>query len=145
MPRATIVILTLCSLPVAGQTKTAEDNPNWPHQIVQRAFNEVSAGLRTSWSERYLARLGDSVAPEILSLVSAKPLTKQDAETALTLVKMSFAEPRSIRHQQDRVPTNTLVLVDWIDKHTSDAGVKPNLNSMRDELKSQGNRPRGGN
>ena len=131
----TIVIATLCSLAVFGQTKTAEDSPNWPDQIVQRAFNEVSAGLRTSWSERYLARLGDRAAPEILSRVSGKPLTKQDADTALTLVKMSFADTRSIRHEQDKAPTNTLALLDYLNKQTSDADVKSKIGSMRDQLK----------
>ena len=61
---------------------------------------------------------------------------KQKAVTALTLLKMSFADPRSIRHVQDRDPTNTLVLLAYLDKHTSDAGVKSTIRSMRGELKS---------
>jgi len=134
-----IITLTtiLCSVVVLGQVKTAEDDPHWPQQIVRRAFDEVSAGLRTSWSERYLARLGDSAAPEIRRCISERPSTKENAETALALVKMSFANPRSIRHEQDRTPTNTLALLDYFDKHSADADVKLKVDSVRDELRAR--------
>jgi hypothetical protein len=135
--RTIMLIATLCSVVALGQVRTAEDDPHWPEQIVKRAFDEVSAGLRTSWSERYLARLGDSAAPEIMKLVAAKQPTKENAETALTLLKMSFADPRVIRHERDRSPTNTLALLDYLAKHTNDADVKSKISSARDQVKAQ--------
>ena len=62
-------VLTVALFPVStiGQRKAAEDDPQWRRQTVERAFNEVSSGFSTSWSEKYFARLGDNAAPEILS------------------------------------------------------------------------------
>lgn len=129
-------VVTLCSVFLFGQRKIAEDDPQWRQQTVERAFSEVSAGMRTSWSEKYLARLGDSAAPEIMNYLASKRLTSKDAETALSLVRMSFADPRLIRRGANKTPTNTLVLLDYLDKHTSDAGIKSEINSEREELQS---------
>ena len=136
----TMVMATLCFFAVVGQTRTAEDDPHWPEQIVKRAFDEVSTGLRTSWSERYLARLGDSAAPEIMKCISAKPSRKESTQTALTLVKMSFADPRTITREQNRLPTNTMVLLDYLDKHTRDADVKSKISSIRKQLQGESSR-----
>jgi hypothetical protein len=132
-----IVVVTLCSFATFGQVRTAEDDPHWPEQIVKRAFSEVSAGMRTSWSERYLARLGDGAAPEIMKIVSAKSPTTENAQTALMLVKMSFADPPVIKHEQNKNPTNTLILLDYLDRHTGDADVKSKITSTRGQLKAQ--------
>jgi len=132
-----ILFVSLCSLFVTGQRKIAEDDPQWRQQTVKRAFDEVSAGMYYSWSEKYLARLGDSAAPEIMSLLAAKPFTKKDAETALSLVKMSFANPSLIRRGPSRTPTNTLVLLDYLDKHVIDADTKSKINSAREQLQAQ--------
>src|ERR1700752_1280473 len=93
-----LLIIALCSVIAVGQRKLAEDDTLWRQQTVERAFNEVSSGVSTSWSEKYLARLGDSAAPEILSHLRSRHLTDKDAVTALSLVKMSFANPALIRH-----------------------------------------------
>jgi len=142
MKAITIMTVAMLCFPAAvGQVRTAEDDPHWPEQIVKRAFDEVSSGLRTSWSERYLARLGDSAAPEVMKLIVAKQPTKENAETALTVIKMSFADPHAIRHERDRNPANTLILLDYLDHHTSDADVKSKINSMRDRVKAQTTNP----
>jgi hypothetical protein len=135
--KVVLLVVALYSLWAPGQQKTAEDDPHWRQHTVQNAFNEVSAGMRYSWTEKWLARLGDGAAPEIMNCVSAKPFTKKNAETALALVKMSFADPRLIKRDRDRAPTNTLVLLDYLDKHTSDADAKAEINSVRDQLHRQ--------
>lgn len=134
---AAALVMTLCSVIAIGQRKLAEDDPQWRQQTVERAFHEVSNGLRTSWSEKYLARLGDSAAPEIMSYLRSRQLTKEDTVTALSLVKMSFANPSSIRHASSKSPKNTLILLDYLDKHTTDADTKSNIKSVREELQSQ--------
>jgi hypothetical protein len=127
----------LCSALADGERRIAEDDPQWRQQTVQRAFDEVSAGMYSSWSEKYLARLGDSAAPEIMNYLTAKYLTKKDAETALSLVKMSFANPGLIRRSPSRTPTNTLILLDYLDKHIIDADTKSRINSTRERLQAQ--------
>jgi len=134
---AAALVMTLCSVIAIGQRKLAEDDPQWRQQAVERAFHEVSNGLRTSWSEKYLARLGDSAAPEIMSYLRSRQLTKEDSVTALSLVKMSFANPSSIRHTSSKSQKNTLILLDYLDKHTTDADTKSNIKSVREELQSQ--------
>jgi hypothetical protein len=134
---AAALVMTLCSVIAIGQRKLAEDDPQWRQQAVERAFHEVSNGLRTSWSEKYLARLGDSAAPEIMSYLRSRQLTKEDTVTALSLVKMSFANPSSIRHASSKSQKNTLILLDYLDKHTTDADTKSNIKSVREELQSQ--------
>ena len=119
-----------------AQTKIGEDDPLWRQQTVQRAFSEVAAGQRSSWSEKYLARMADSAAPEIMKCVASKLLSKKDAETAMTLVKMSFANPRLIRNSSSRIPTNTLILLDYLEKHTTDTGTKLKFNLMRQQLQA---------
>lgn len=131
-----MIIAILCFFAALGQTRTAEDDPHWPEQIVKRAFDEVSVGLRTSWSERYLARLGDSASPEIMKCISTKPFTNENAKTALTLVQMSFADPQVIRHERNRNPIDTLILLDYINKHTSDADLKSRIESIRKQLRA---------
>src|SRR5882724_7746371 len=121
---ATALIVTLCSVMAVGQRKPAEDDPQWRQQTVERAFHEVSAGLNTSWSEKYLARLGDNAAPGIMSYLSSRQLTKQDTLTALSLVRMSFANPSLIRHASNRDSKNTLVLLDYLNNRTNDADTK---------------------
>jgi hypothetical protein len=49
---AVALVMTLCSVIAVGQRKLAEDDPQWRQQTVERAFHEVSGGLRTSWSEK---------------------------------------------------------------------------------------------
>lgn len=134
---AAALVMTLCSVIAIGQRKLAEDDPQWRQQTVERAFHEVSNGLRTSWSEKYLARLGDSAAPEIMSYLRSRQLTKEDTVTALSLVKMSFASPSLIRHASNKSPKNTLILFDYLDKHTADADTKSNIKSVREELQSR--------
>jgi hypothetical protein len=135
--RAIKLMTALCCVAAFGQARTAEDDPHWTQQIVKRAFDEVSAGLRTSWSERYLGRLGDSAAPAIMKLISIGQLTNQDAETAVTLAKMSFADPRSIKRSPDKSPTKTLALLSYLDKHVTDADVKSKIGSVRKQLKAR--------
>lgn len=132
-----ILVVTICSVLAVGQRKIAEDDPQWRRQTVQRAFDEVSAGIRSSWSEKYLARLGDSAAPEIMNYLASKPVTKKNAETALSLVKMSFADPRLIRRNPGKVPTNTRALLDFLDKGTTDVDTKSKINSTRERLRLQ--------
>ena len=132
-----LLVMTICSVVAVGQRKSAEDDPHWRQQVVQRAFSEVSAGLRTSWSERYLARLGDGTAPEILKILGSKPLGDKDAETALTLLRMSFADPRSIKRSSERTPTNTFGLLDYLDKHTTDADTKSKIKSTREQFQTK--------
>lgn len=134
---AAALVMTLCSVIAIGQRKLAEDDPQWRQQTVERAFHEVRNGLRTSWSEKYLARLGDSAAPEIMSYLRSRQLTKEDTVTALSLVKMSFANPSSIRHASSKSPQNTLIMLDYLDKHTTDADTKSKIKSVREELQSQ--------
>jgi hypothetical protein len=140
-----ILTLTLWTVSSVGQTQISEDDPQWRQQTVRRAFDEVSAGMYYSWTEKWLARLGDSAAPEIMNLLATKNLSKKDAQTTLSLVKMSFAYPRLITHNQNRTPTNALVLLDYLDKHTSDANIKSNINSMRKQLhvSQSGTAPKG--
>jgi len=134
---AIALIVTLCSVVAVGQRKLAEDDPQWRRQTVERAFHEVSAGLSTSWSEKYLARLGDNAAPGIMSYLSSRQLTKQDTLTALSLVRMSFANPSLIRHASNRDSKNTLVLLDYLNNRANDADTKSKIKSARDDLKSQ--------
>jgi hypothetical protein len=134
---ACALIITLCSVIAVGQRKLAEDDPQWRQQTVERAFHEVSAGLSTSWSEKYLARLGDNAAPEIMRYLRARQLTKQDTLTALSLVRMSFANPSLIRHASNRAPKNTLALLDYLNNRASDADTKSKIKSARDDLQSQ--------
>jgi hypothetical protein len=132
-----LFMVIVCSVVAIGERKLAEDDSQWRQETVQRAFNEVSVGMRSSWSEKYLARLGDSAAPEIMNLLASKGLTKKNAETALTLVKMSFADPRLIRRSPNRDPVNTLALLGYLDQHTTDADTKSTINSMREQLQAQ--------
>jgi len=134
---ALVVIVVMCSLLAPAQRKTVEDDPHWREHTVQNAFDEVSVGMYYSWTEKWLARMGDGAAPEVMKCLSAKPLTKQNIETALTLVKMSFGFPRLIRHDQDRTPTNTLAFLDYLDKQSSDADVRLKIDSVRDELRAR--------
>jgi hypothetical protein len=138
---AIALIVTLCSVMAVGQRKLAEDDPQWRQQTVERAFHEVSAGLSTSWTEKYLARLGDNAAPEILSYLRSRQLTKQDTLTTLSLVRMSFANPRLIRHASNREPKNTLVLLDYLNNRTNDADTKSKIKSARDYLRPQAGGP----
>ena len=94
--RTIALVVTLCSIAAFGQTKTAEGQPGWSQQTVQNAFDEVSTGMHYSWTEKWLARLRDRAVPEIMKCALARPFTRQNSETALTLVNMSFADPRSI-------------------------------------------------
>jgi hypothetical protein len=77
---AALLVLTLWPIFVVGQKPMSEDDPQWRTQTVQRAFKEVSAGMYYSWSEKWLARLGDGAAPEIMSLVAAKGPSKKDVQ-----------------------------------------------------------------
>jgi hypothetical protein len=138
-----VLIVTISSIAV-GQRKLAEDNPQWRQQTVERAFAEVSAGMYSSWSEKYLARLGDSAAPEIMKLVAARPLTQRNANTALQLVNMSFAYPGLIRHIASRTPTNTLVLLNYLDAHVPDSNTKSKINSARQRVQALPPVPQGG-
>jgi hypothetical protein len=133
---AAVLCITVCSMIAVGQRKLAEDDPQWRQQTVDRAFQEVTSGMRTSWSEKYLARLGDSAAPEIISYLRSRHLTNQDTVTALSLVKMSFADPSLIRNDSNKIPKNSLILLDYLDKHTTDADTKSKINAARDELQS---------
>ncbi|SRR5216684_5832594 len=130
-------VIALCSVIAVSQRKLAEDDPQWRQQTVVRAFHEVSDGLSTSWSEKYLARLGDSAAPEIMSYVRSRPLSNHDTLTPLSLVRMSFANPNLIRHASNRTPTNSLALLDYLDKHTEDSNTKSKIKSVSDGLRSQ--------
>ena len=132
-----ILIVTLCSAFTVGQKKIAEDDPQWRRQTVERAFDEVSAGMHSSWSDKYLARLGDSAAPEIMNYLAAKHLTQKDTETALSLVNMSFANPRLITRGPSKIPTNTLILLDYLDKRTSDVDTKLRIKSTREQVQAQ--------
>jgi len=119
----------------------------WKQQTVRSGFDEVSAGMHSSWSDKYLARLGDSAAPEIMSYLASKQLTNKDVETALSLVEMSFSNPRLIRRSPSRTPTNTVLLLDYLDKHTSDADTRSRITSTREQLRGQplGTEPRPNN
>jgi len=138
-----LLLLTVPLFPVfvIGQRKTADDDLQWRQQTVERAFHEVSAGLSTSWSEKYLARLGDNAAPGIMSYLRSRQLTKQDTLTALSLVRMSFANPSLIRHASNRDPKNTLVLLDYLSNRTNDADTKSKIKSARDDLRPQAGGP----
>lgn len=131
------MLVSMCSVVSLGQHKLAENDPQWRQQTVQRAFNEVSAGLYTSWSEKYLARLGDSSAPEIMKLVASRNLTKKDAETVLSLVKMSFANPRLIRGNASKTPTNTLTLLEYLTEHTVDGDTRSKISFVRNQMEAQ--------
>src|SRR5262249_51229069 len=112
----TTLLLTVCAISAIGQRKLAEDDPQRRQYTVKRAFQEASAGMRSSWSEKYLARLGDSAAPTILDYISSKPIADKDIEAALALVDMSFGNISLITHSSNRVPTNTIVLLEYLDK-----------------------------
>ena len=71
-----------------------------------------------------------------MKIVTARNLTKRDAEAAVALVNMSFALPRNIRHSADRTPTNTLVLLEYLDKHVVDTDIKSKINSARDRVQA---------
>jgi len=140
LPLLTVAVF-LCSVLAIGQRKAPEDDPQWRQQTVERAFHEVSAGLSTSWSEKYLERLGDNAAPGIMSYLHSRQLTKQDTLTALSLVRMSFANPSLIRHASNRDPKNTLVLLDYLNNRTNDADTKSKIKSARDDLRPQAGGP----
>ncbi len=137
----TPLIVILCSVLSVAQRKIAEDDPQWRKQTVRRAFSEVSAGMRSSWSEKYLARLGDSAAPEIMEYLASRKPTKKDAETALSLLKMAFANPRLIRRSPSRIPKNSFVLLDSLDKRMTDADTKLKIKSTREQLQSLSSEP----
>src|ERR1041384_3003424 len=106
-------IVLFCGLALAQNDKNNEDDPQWRQETVQRAFSELSRGMYTSWSEKYLARLGDSVAPEVMKLLQQKGMTTKNAGTAISLVNLSFAMPRIILKEKNRHPLNSLSLLDY--------------------------------
>ncbi len=125
-----LLFVLFCSLAFAQN----EDDPHLRQETVQRAFSEVSRGLYTSWSEKYLARLGDSVALEVMKLLQQKKVTAKDAATAVSLVNMSFAAPRMIRNEADRHPKNTLSLLDDLDQNAADSATKERIKSTLERL-----------
>jgi hypothetical protein len=72
-----------------------------------------------------------------MSYLRSRQLTRQDTITALSLVRMSFANPSLIRHASNRTPTNTLALLDYLDNRTSDSDTKSKIKSARKDLHSQ--------
>ena len=125
-----LLFVLFCGLAIAQN----ENDPRWRQETVQRAFSEVSRGMYTSWSEKYLARLGDSVAPEVMKLLQQKKVTAKDAETAVSLVNMSFATPRMIRNEENRHPRSTLDLLDYLDQNAADSPTKSKIKSTRERL-----------
>jgi hypothetical protein len=139
----TTLIVSLSCLAAAGQRETSLDDPQVRRETVQRAFNELSNGTYTSWTEKYLARLGDSAAPEVMTIVTARNLTKKDAEAAVAIVKLSFAFPRNIRHEADKTPTNSFVLLDYLDQHVVEADTKSKIHSVRERIAQPIGSPQG--
>lgn len=136
------ILVGLCSVLQSAQSLHAqkqfgEDDPQTRQRIVVNAFNEVSAKMYTSFSEKILGRLGDSAAPEIVKILSSKKsVSNKDVETALELSKIAFRTPQFIQHPANRVPTNTLALLDYLDKHAVDTGTRSKIDALRSQLQA---------
>jgi hypothetical protein len=129
-----LLFVLFCGIAIAQNEN--ENDARLRQETVQLAFSEVSRGMYTSWSEKYLARLGDSAAPEIMKLLQQKKMTTKDAQTAVSLVNMSFATPRIIRNEANRQPRSTLSLLDYLDQNSADSTTKAKIRSTRERLLS---------
>ena len=98
--------------------------------------------MYTSWSEKYLARMGDSVAPEVMQLLGESQITAKNADTAISLVNLSLAVPRLIQRGEDRSPRNTLTLLDYLDRRVADSTVRAKIKSAQERLQSSPTLPR---
>jgi hypothetical protein len=82
--RTKVVILVpiVSFFPCLGvsQRKTALDDPQTRQQVVQKAFRELVNGLYEGSTEKYLPRLGDSAAPDLVTILRAVPLSDKDVE-----------------------------------------------------------------
>jgi hypothetical protein len=114
-----------------------KDDAKLGSESVQRAFSEVSRGMYTSWSEKYLARLGDSVAPEVTQLLANRKANENDSSTAVALINMAFASPNQIKNPEDRQPKNTLTMLELLDQRVRDSAIKAKIRSTRERLQQK--------
>jgi hypothetical protein len=130
-----LLLMLFCGPALAQKNQNNEDDPHWRQETVQRAFSELSRGMYTSWSEKYLARLGDSAAPEVMKLLQQKGMTTKNAETAISLINLSFAMPRIILNEENRHPRNTVSLLDYLDQNAAvDSATKAKIKTTRERL-----------
>ena len=139
---ATMVLLSILSatgVTQTGVTQKAEDDPHWRQEAVRRAFSEGSRGVTTGWTQKWMARLGDSAAPEVMKILKGKTITTKEAETALSIVDMSFATPSLILRNENRTPRNSLVLLDDLDQRVQDAPTREKIDAARQRILQQPN------
>ena len=84
-------------------------------EFVKYCIRMNATGYRTGTIAKHLPRLGDGAAIAVIKLFGPNKLCEaQTAKEVLPIIRGAFAHPELISREEDRRPTVTLLLLDYM-------------------------------
>jgi hypothetical protein len=117
---------------IMGATMCAQETQRASTEdLVARILNK---GLYDGFSSKQLGQTGDSGAVAITKVIGGKQLSGREIGTAALIVDMSFASPKGIENESDRLPRTALFVLQYLDQQSHDAGQKKRTAEIRNRL-----------
>jgi hypothetical protein len=109
-------------------------------QQTQRASTEdlvvsiLNKGLYDGFSSKQLGHTGDSGAVALTKAIGGRQLSGREIASAALVVDLSFASPKGIENESDRLPRTALFVLQYLDQQSHDAGQKKRIAEIRNRL-----------
>ena len=124
----------LCGVSIGGES---QEEDCYFIRVVQNALKQAP-GVRVSFTEKYLHRLGDSASIALLKIMDRDKLTKAESVMAtLDIIQQAFSYPHLISREIDRKPNITLFLLIHLHQDVSDAQVQSEIQQTIEFVKKK--------
>jgi hypothetical protein len=112
------------------------------HHVSMALELRRSHGQILSVYEKVLPRLGDAVSVALMKILGhGNPIDAATARAVLSMLRSAFASPQLIEIEVDRWPTVTLFLLEHLERHVSDDGVRKEGRALAESLKAKFMKP----
>ncbi len=103
----------------------------------QRIRTEIFGGIVSGIAVKEQSRMGDAAAVLIGRVIDGQTLSAADITKILYIVHGAFGRPAALENVADREPKQTLLLLEQLDRATTDASVRAQIADERKFVRDQ--------
>jgi hypothetical protein len=137
---AVLMCIVACFASSSG-ISNAEDCDN---SKLVRSWVELQSGAAqgSSFLEKSIYRRGDGIALGLVRAFTQEELLDPDRlARIISIVRLSFSQPKYIERDQDRKPAVTSLLLAFLENHCADAKLKRNITDAEAYVSAQVGHP----
>ena len=136
--KSVVLFLVIAGVMQGGDKPTAPSCDALCVQVVRHLLDESAARVSSGYGEKQSARLGDKIAPALRKIYRPNALKRsKNIRVFLPVIRAAFLYPELIANEDDRVPTDTLKLLQDLENSTRDPKTKAGISEVVAWLKER--------